>query len=134
ISRIIGQATDPNPALKQQNIQNQIPIVRSREIESMLRVSSGNTAVMGGLMEDLLDNTDDTVPGLSNTPFIGGVFQNRNDLKRKTELVIFIRPTVVHDASINGDYRSYSGDLPTAGFFENNNVGPQLIPKLPEAK
>ncbi|MFA9441571.1 pilus (MSHA type) biogenesis protein MshL [Uliginosibacterium sp. sgz301328] len=130
LSRIIGQALDPNPALKQLDIQNQVPIVRSREIESMMRVSSGNIAVMGGLMEDMLDKTDDTTPVLSSVPVMGTLFQNRNDTKRKTELVIFLRPTVIRDASLTGDYASFRTQLPDDNYF-NRSIGPDVVPLPP---
>ncbi|MDB5814954.1 MAG: MSHA-type pilus biosis protein MshL, partial [Rhodocyclales bacterium] len=115
LSRTIGPGiSDPNPLLKPLNIDNRIPIVRSREIESVMRVNSGNIAVMGGLMEDLLNNTDDTVPGLSRSPIFGGLFENRNDTKSKTELVIFIRPTVIHDGDTSVDVN----DMPRSTFFD----------------
>ncbi len=79
-----------------------------------MRVNSGNIAVMGGLMEDLLNNTDDTVPGLSKSPIFGGLFENRNDMKSKTELVIFIRPTVIHDGDTNVDIN----EMPNSTFFD----------------
>jgi general secretion pathway protein D len=131
ISRIIGVATDPNPALKKgtatglsEDIVNEIPIIRSREMESMIRVDNGNIAVMGGIMEDVLDNTDNTVPGLRKLPVLGNLFSHRNDIRRKTELVIFLRPVVIKDASIQGDYAEFRDSLPGADFFEKNNVGP----------
>lgn len=127
ISRIIGVATDPNPALKRgtltglnEDIVNAIPIVRSRELESVIRVDNGNIAVMGGLMEDLLDNRDNAVPVLSRIPAIGNLFAYRNDTKQRTELVIFLRPTVIHDAGLHGDYRDFSAQLPNRDFFKNN--------------
>ncbi len=121
ISRIIGVATDPNPALKDRGIVNEIPVIRSREMESMLRVDDGNIAVMGGLMEDLLDLKDDTVPGASRIPGAGALFQNRNDTTRKTELVVFLRPVVVRDASIAGDYGSFRDQLPGDDFFSDTH-------------
>lgn len=133
LSRIIGEATDPNPTLKQQGVENKIPIVRAREIESMLRVSDGNVAVMGGLMEDMLDNTDDTVPGLAGLPIIGNLFQNKDRTKKKTELVIFIRPTVIRDASLDGDFRALRNKLPDQQFFDNN-PGPEWPPRLGDAR
>ena len=132
LSRIIGVATDPNPALKagtgtglSDDIVNQIPIIRSREMESMIKVDNGNIAVMGGIMEDVLDNTDNAVPGLSRIPLIGNLFTHRNDTRRKTELVVFLRPVVVKDASIQGDYADYRNQLPDQSFFEKGNVGPR---------
>ena len=132
LSRVIGVATDPNPALKagtntglDKDIVNEIPIIRSREMESMIKVDNGNIAVMGGIMEDVLDNTDNAVPGLSRIPLVGNLFTHRNDTRRKTELVVFLRPVVVKDASIQGDYAEYRNQLPGQDFFEKNNVGPK---------
>ena len=101
LSRIIGQATDPNPALEEQGIINTIPIIRSREIESVIRVSNGNIAVMGGLMEDMRNDTDDAVPMLSRIPLVGELFINRDDTTTKTELVIFL-PSHGHPRSQPG--------------------------------
>jgi len=122
LSRIIGQATDPNPALKLQGIVNNIPIIRSREIESVIRVSNGNIAVMGGLMEDLRNDKDDSVPLLSRIPIAGELFINRDDTTTKTELVIFLRPTVIREASINGDYRGFRDQLPRSDFFSRDSI------------
>lgn len=124
ITRTVGEgAVDPNPALKTAGITNRIPVVRSRELESVMRVNSGNIAIMGGLMEDLLNNNDDTVPGLSKTPVFGGLFENRNDLRKKTELVIFIRPTVIHD---DDSSVLISDTLPGTDFFSKPNGVPGL--------
>jgi general secretion pathway protein D len=126
LSRIVGQATDPNPALKQVGVTNQIPIVRSREIDSVIRVENGNVAVMGGLMEDAIDLNKDTVPVAASLPIIGALFQNRNDTRTKTELVILIRPTVIRQASLNGDYSNQRGNVPGADFFKSE-AGPTLF-------
>jgi MSHA type pilus biogenesis protein MshL len=111
ISRIVSFVNDPNPALKatssngfSADIISKIPVIRSREMESVIRVSNGNIAIMGGLMEDTLTNTDNAVPGISRIPVIGQLFTQRDDTIQKTELVIFLRPVVIKDASIDGDY------------------------------
>jgi general secretion pathway protein D len=129
ISRIVGTAIDPNPALKQQGIVNEIPIIRSRELESMIRVENGNIAVMGGLMEDAVDNTDNAVPGAYKLPLFGNLFTHRNDIRKKTELVIFLRPTVIRQASIEGDFRDFRDRLPGQDFF-GNNPGPAPVPEF----
>jgi type II secretory pathway component GspD/PulD (secretin) len=46
-----------------------------REIESMMRIESGDIAVLGGLMEDRLDNRDGRLPGLGDIPFHWRGFQ-----------------------------------------------------------
>ncbi|WIM06973.1 MAG: pilus (MSHA type) biogenesis protein MshL [Candidatus Nitricoxidivorans perseverans] len=126
ISRKYAEIEDPNPELKKNglNIKSTIPVIRTREMESMIRVESGNVAVMGGLMEDSLENSDSAVPGLSSIPILGNLFQSRDDKRTKTELVVFLRPLVVKDASVGGDYASFRDKLPAADFFEKGNAGP----------
>jgi general secretion pathway protein D len=63
-------------------------------------------------MQDSIDNTRDGVPGLSSLPVVGNLFTYRNEASTKTELVIFMRPVVVKDASIEGDFRDYRYLLP----------------------
>lgn len=118
ISGLIGFKDDPNPSLAA--VKNQVPEIRTRELESVLRVSDGDIAVLGGLMEDKIDYRDDTVPGISRIPLIGSLFSHRNDTNTRTELVVFLRPTIVKDASIAGDYRSYRGQLPGKDFFADS--------------
>ncbi len=110
ITRVVDYVKDPNPALV--NVPSQIPIIQAREMESIMRVSSGQVAVMGGLMQDSVDNKKDGIPGLSSLPLVGNLFSYRNENSTKTELVIFMRPVVVKDASINGDYKDYRYMLP----------------------
>jgi general secretion pathway protein D len=128
ISRILSYVNDPNPALKKNDtnkfdadIESKIPVIRSREMESVIRVENGNIAVMGGLMEDTLDNTDNAIPGISRIPGLGQLFTQRNDTVRKTELVIFLRPVVIKDASIEGDYNDYKPLLPGKDFFTDTS-------------
>ncbi len=123
ISRKFGEVIDPNPALQGIGVKNAIPVIRTREMESMIRVENGNIAVMGGLMEDSLENDDNAIPGIARIPVLGNFFQNRDDTRRKTELVIFLRPVVVKDASIDGDYASFRGKLPGQTFFDKS-LGP----------
>ncbi|MEW6385728.1 MAG: pilus (MSHA type) biogenesis protein MshL, partial [Pseudomonadota bacterium] len=126
ISRKFTEIDDPNPELKRNglNIASKIPVIRTREMESILRIDNGSIAVMGGLMEDSIEDSDQAVPGVSNVPILGNLFQNRNDTRSKTELVVFLRPVVVKDASIQGDYSDYRGQLPGRDFFEKNTIGP----------
>ncbi|MEA3141015.1 MAG: biosis protein MshL [Gammaproteobacteria bacterium] len=107
ISRIIDYVNDPNPALAQARVVSQIPEIQTREIESLLRVKSGEIAVMGGLMQDATNNASDEVPGLGRIPWLGNLFKYKNDNHTKSELVIFLRPVVIRDASLEGDYREF---------------------------
>lgn len=112
ISSLIRYVPDPNPQLSTLNNQG-IPEIRIREMESLLQINSGNTAVLGGLMQDDIKANSDKVPGLSDVPGVGKVFTGRNDANSKTELVIFLRPTVITNASLESDeLSSYKQYLP----------------------
>ena len=111
ISRVLSFVQDPNPQLV--NIPSQIPQIQVREMESILQIASGNTAVLGGLMQDEVIRNTDAVPGLSKVPGIGKAFKGKNDATQKTELVIFLRPTVINNASLESDeLQSYKQYLP----------------------
>lgn len=110
VSRVLGYKSDPNPNLK---IESLVPEIQVREMESMLQILSGNIAVLGGLMQDDIAAYTDKVPGLSNIPLLGKLFTGKNNAQRKTELVIFMRPTVIQHASLNSDQLSaYQQYLP----------------------
>jgi len=98
ISSVVGYKQDPNPNL---TIPSLIPEIQVREMESVLQINSGNTAVLGGLMQDEIQRNRDKVPGLSELPVLGNAFVGKNDANRKTELVIFLRPTVIQNASLD---------------------------------
>ena len=122
IRRRVAFASDPNPALTAAN-PNLIPVFETRELDSILRIQSGQTAVLGGLMQDQVENTDDGIPGLHNLPIIGPLTSQRKDVTKKTELVIFLRATVLRDASVDGDFRRFRGMLPGEDFFAKPNPG-----------
>lgn len=105
ITRVKDFVQDPNPALviNGSTIKSVIPEVQVREMESVLQLVSGQTAILGGLMQDNVQRNTDQVPGLGNIPRIGEAFQFRNDNVQKTELVVFIRPVVVTNPSLNSD-------------------------------
>jgi MSHA biogenesis protein MshL len=119
ITRVVDSVQDPNPNLRTglnnsgAPIKSEIPVIQVREMESMLQIDSGNTAVLGGLMQDEIIRNTDKVPGLSEIPGVGNVFKGKNDATRKTELVIFLRPTVIPNASLESDeLQSYKQYLP----------------------
>lgn len=118
ISRIVSYVNDPNPDLAKAGVINKVPEIQTREMESIIKIDSGQIAVMGGLMQDEIGNFTDAVPGVSGIPFVGELFKHRNDTNTKTELVIFLRPTVIKDASISGDFSAYRDILPDQDFFK----------------
>ncbi len=115
ISQKIGDAVDPGPRLASQlngvdggDITNTVPIIRTREMESVLKLVNGQVGVLGGLMQDEVNNGNREVPGLSRIPFIGDTFFKVKEANnRKTELVIFLRPVIVGDPNIETDLKDY---------------------------
>ncbi len=118
ITSISAFADDPNPDL---TIKNQVPMIRTREIESIMRVEDGEIAVLGGLMQERLDFKTNRVPLVGAIPVLGEVFSARENVAQKTELVIFLRPVVIRDPSVNGDFKNYRKMLPD----DNLNIRPQ---------
>ena len=121
ISRIIRYVNDPNPSLAAAGVVNPVPEVQTREMESILKVPNQQIAVMGGLMQDSASNNEDSVPGAGRIPLFGELFRYRNDLVRKSELVIFLRPVVLKDPSLDGDFKDFRDLLPGNDFFSRPN-------------
>ena len=130
ISGISGFKDDPNPSLR--NIPNRVPQIRTREIESMLRLRSGEIAVLGGLMEDRVDHDTGRLPLLGDVPVLGELFTRRDNSVRRTELLIFLRPLLVEDPSLHGDYARYAAHLPQADFLvADPSPGQRNLPSVP---
>ncbi|HWU34492.1 MAG TPA: pilus (MSHA type) biogenesis protein MshL [Methylovorus sp.] len=114
ISRVVSYVNDPNPQLANANVTSRIPQIQVRELESVLRVNSGSTAVLGGLMQDNIQQASDRVPEVSKIPFFGKLFTARSDYTIKTELVIFLRPIVIQNATLESEeLQSYKQYLPS---------------------
>ncbi len=129
VTRIIDQVKDPNPSLAAANVVSLIPVTQTREMESVLKVASGQTAVLGGLMIDSFEGKRTGVPVASRIPVLGDLFSQRNDLETKSELVIFIRPVVVRDASLDGDLAAYKRYVPGGKFFDDTRPPLQDLEK-----
>jgi MSHA biogenesis protein MshL len=127
ISSIFNEVSDPNPELGRAglNIVNLVPEIEVREMESVLKLNNGQIAVLGGLIQDTVRKDTQSVPLLSDLPILGDtVFKSRDNEYIKTELVIFLRPVVIRNPSINADlgpYQLFLPDQPPA-------TGPRLPP------
>jgi general secretion pathway protein D len=74
-------------------------ITNQRIIETTVIVDDGQILVLGGLLEDVIRESDQNVPYLSKIPLVGGLFRSRKTDKVKTNLLIFIRPKILRDAA-----------------------------------
>ncbi len=100
VSRVLRFVPDPNPLLE---IQNLVPEVQIREMESVLQVGTGQTVVLGGLMEDDVRHNREQIPGADYLGTAGELFRFRDNRNTKRELVIFLKPTVITNPSLQSD-------------------------------
>jgi len=115
ISRILGFVDDPNPALAQVGVVSRVPEIQVREMESMLTVNSGEIAIIGGLMQDKMEQENFSLPGLGQLPLLGKLFSYTKEVTRKTELLIFLRPTVIDSDSRHSGLARLREFLPKLG-------------------
>jgi general secretion pathway protein D len=73
-------------------------ITNQRIIETTVIVDDGEILVLGGLLEDVLRESEQRVPVLGSIPILGNLFRSRKTDKIKTNLLVFIRPTILRDA------------------------------------
>ncbi len=103
LSRISSTVRDPgvdilvarNVTTNGGQIKSEIPVVEVRELDSILKIRSGEIMVIGGLMKELNSNTDTGVPGVSRVPVFGNLFKGVNKQNQVVETVIFIKATIV---------------------------------------
>ena len=113
---------------------NLVPIVRVRELESVMSLRDGEIAVMGGLLEDRTGDSNTSVPGLAELPGVGNLFQKKNETTFKTEFVVFIKARVIRNPSIHGDYADYRDLLPNSDFILRDRSNNGLPPRQKAAR
>lgn len=121
ISRILRFVDTPNPALAAAGIANPVPEIQVREMESVLRVANGNTAVIGGLMQDAAESNNAGLPGLHDSEGFGFLFGTQSKELEKTELVIFLRPRILDNASLETNLQDFKHLLKPEAFMEQSN-------------
>jgi len=75
------------------------PTTNKRTIESNVLVEDGAIVVLGGLLQDEYSGNQEKVPGLADLPFLGNLFKSESRARKKTNLMVFLRPVVVRDAA-----------------------------------
>ena len=87
----------PNADFENGQTPDGIPIIAKRMANTTIIIRNQETIVIGGLMRETKGKTISRIPLLGSIPLIGTLFKNRSDQKVKTELVVFINPTIVTD-------------------------------------
>ena len=124
LSRVVGYVEDPavpiylaqarSGGIDVSEVTSRVPQIQTREMESVIKVRSGDTAVLGGLMREEVSSSTDQTPIVGSLPGIGELFKYKKRNNTKSELVIFLRPTVVNSASLTGDYQAFEPQLSEA--------------------
>ncbi|MBB4153045.1 general secretion pathway protein D [Sphingomonas jinjuensis] len=89
VSSIAGPVSSDNSDL----------ILNKREVQTTLTVDDGQIAVIGGLLDDNERRTIEKIPLLGDIPVLGNLFKSRARSRTKTNLMIFIRPTILRSAA-----------------------------------
>ncbi len=89
VSSIFGQIVSSSTDL----------ITNRREIRTVVQVDAGQIIVLGGLIQDDIQRTDAGIPGLRRIPLAGRLFRSEGQSRRRTNLMVFLRPTIVNTPS-----------------------------------
>jgi MSHA type pilus biogenesis protein MshL len=107
LTRVTSTINDPGVQLlaarnNVTGIVSEIPIVEVREMDSILKIRSGEIMVIGGLMQDIQSSTDKGIPFFNRAPVVGNLFKSTVQSTDTVETVIFIKATIIK----NNDSRS----------------------------
>ena len=111
------------------------PTTNKRSIDTNVLVADGSIVVLGGLLQDEYAGNQEKVPGLGDIPLFGNLFKSETRSRRKTNLMVFLRPVVVRDASASDSLSVDRYDLmrslqqgaqPTASMAVPVNEAPQM--------
>ena len=104
------------------------PTTNKRTIESNVLVEDGAVVVLGGLLQDEYSGNQEKVPGLGDVSFFGNLFKSETRARKKTNLMVFLRPVVVRDAAATERLSLDRYDLMRSGLKEAQPVPNELVP------
>lgn len=94
--KVKQSVTTPSQSVKEGNQQ---PIIATRDIQSDILVQSGRTVLLGGMIQDRLDTSEQGVPGIRSWPLIGDLFKSQLNKMQRVELLVMITPRVVRHST-----------------------------------
>jgi general secretion pathway protein D len=105
-------------------------ITSKRSLDTNVLVNDGQIIVLGGLIDDNMQDTVEQVPVLGSIPIIGGLFRYKTRTHVKTDLMVFLRPTIIrsNEQSVNlaGDRYNYIRNAEIAGQPERTTILPNM--------
>ena len=103
-------------------------ITDKRSIKTNVMVEDGQIIVLGGLIEDRIRETEQKVPFLGDIPLLGYLFRAHSTNRDKSNLMVFIHPTILNDTSTTNRYTSSKYNFIRARQFEAHEAGVPLLP------
>jgi len=104
------------------------PTTNKRTIESNVLVEDGAIVVLGGLLQDEYAGNQEKVPGLGDVPLFGNLFKNEARTRKKTNLMVFLRPVVVRDVRSTDKLSMDRYDLMRSGMQDAQPLPSSLVP------
>ena len=104
-------------------------ITNKRAVASTVLVDDGQVVVIGGLIQDSVNDGIEKVPGLGDLPLLGGLFRYKTRSQTKTNLMVFLRPRVVRDSA---HANAYSDDRYNYIIGEQKRLQPAHDAVLPD--
>ena len=130
----ISSVEDQQKTITVGSVTQTLPLARStvRESDSVVRAKSGQVIVIGGLMQNIIDDGISEYPGLSDIPGLSSIFSHKRKRSRKTEVVILLKPVVVqsgqdwaYDMRRSADrFRGISNTVQQREDYRNRNTFP----------
>src|SRR3984957_10371787 len=96
ISAVVDNLTNGVPASTTTNLT---PTISERRVKSELSVANGQTVLLAGLIQETQNVTHSGIPILDRIPVVGNAFGSKNNSIARTELILFIRPQIIHDGA-----------------------------------
>jgi general secretion pathway protein D len=90
IDQLVSEPTGPSTLT---------PTISTREVKSTISVISGQTVLLAGMIQDQQTKSREGVPILSQLPYVGAAFGTTGKSQVRTELIMFIRPTIIRDGA-----------------------------------
>ncbi len=111
--------------------------INKREIKTTVMADDGATVILGGLIDDDVQESVQKVPLLGDIPILGHLFKSTSNSKRKRNLMVFLRPTIVRDGQLMNDLSKEKYNYIRAQEMASREAGLELmdnekLPILPE--
>ncbi|XQW87013.1 type II secretion system secretin GspD [Thalassotalea piscium] len=111
--------------------------INKREIKTTVMADNGQTIVLGGLIDEDIQESQQKVPFLGDIPFLGNLFKSTSTTSRKRNLMVFLRPTIIREGTRMNDISKEKYNFIRAQELEQIDRGLSLmtdekLPLLPE--